>query len=158
MEAIAAFGLACNVIQVVDFSTKVAAKCKELYKDGASSENKDIESMAKHLTDLSTGLKSPSAVQRPGSVPHSCQDEQDLQDLQELAQKCSGTATELIGEIQKLCIHDRRKKRDVLRKAVKVIWEKDAIEDIQKRLEKYRSALDTRILINLRSVGRQFTV
>jgi hypothetical protein len=34
MEAIPAFSLACNVIQVVDFSLKATSMCHEAYKTG----------------------------------------------------------------------------------------------------------------------------
>ena len=42
MEAIAAFALACNVIQIVDSSIKIAGKCREVYKDGISVENEEL--------------------------------------------------------------------------------------------------------------------
>lgn len=149
MDPLSAFSLACGVIQVVDFSTKIVVKCREMYKDGALSENKEIESMAKHLTKLSTDLKLASAVPNPGPMPQLYYDNQDLL---KLAQQCSGTATELIGELQKLSIQGPHRKRDVVRKAVKAVRKKSTIEDIQRRLEQYRRTLDTRILVNLRFV------
>ena len=149
MDPITAFSLACGVIQVVDFSTKVVVKCREITKDGASSENKEIESMAKNLTDLFTDLSSASAVVNHRPMPQLYHDDQDLR---KLAQQCSETAKELIAEIQKLSIQGQPRKRDVLRKAVKVVWKKSTIDDIQRRLETYRRTLDTRTLINLRFV------
>lgn len=149
MDPLTAFSIACGVIQVVDFSTKVVGKCREIYKDGVSSENKDIESMAKHLTDLSIELDSANPVVKPGPMPQIYNDDQDLR---KLAQQCSETAKELITQLQKLKIQGQPRKRDVIRKTVKVIWKKSAIEDIERRLAQYRRTLDTRILINLRFV------
>lgn len=149
MDPLTAFSLACGVIQVVDFSTKVVVKCQEIYRDGASSEDKDIESMAKHLTDLSIELDPANRVVKPESMPQIYNDDQDLR---KLAQQCSETAKELIAEVQKLSIQGQPRKRDVLRKSVKAIWKKKAMEDIERRLEHYRRTLDTRILINLRFV------
>ena len=149
MDPLTAFSLACGVIQVVDFSTKVVVKCREIYKDGASSENKEIESLAKHLKDVYMELDSANAVVKPGPM---FQLHRDDQDLQKLAQQCSETAKELITQLQKLKIQGQPRKRDVLRRTVKVVWKKSAIEDIERRLEHYRRTLDTRILINLRFV------
>lgn len=152
MDPLTAFSLACNVIQVVDFSTKIVVTCRELYKDGASSKNQEIESMTKHLTDLFTGLDFTNTVTSPGAASHLYHDDQDLL---KLAQQCSGTAIELIGELEKLRTQSQQKKRDALRKAIKVLRKGGAIKDIQKRLEQHRRALDTRILINLRFVSFQ---
>lgn len=116
-------------------------------KDGASSKDQEIESMTEHLKDLSTGLNLTNTVKNIGMAPPLYHDDQDLL---KLAQQCSRTATELIGELEKLCTQDRQKKWAALRKAIKVIWKGAAIKDIQKSLEQHRRALDTRILINLR--------
>ena len=149
MDPLTAFSLACGVIQVVDFSTKIVVKCRQIYKDGATSENKEIETMAENLTGLATDLKLPSLTENPGSADQLYHDDQELL---KLAGQCSETATELVNEIQKLSIQGRQRKRDAFRMTVKVVWKKDATKNIQKRLEGYRQTLDTRILINLRSV------
>ena len=149
MDPLTAFSLTCGVIQVVDFSTKIVVRCRQIYKDGATPENKEIKSMAEHLTDLATDLKLPSILQNPGSANQLYHDDQELL---RLAEQCSMTATELTDEVQKLSIQGRQRKRDAFRMAVKVVWKNDATENIQKRLERYRQTLDTRILISLRSV------
>lgn len=145
MDPLTAFSLTCGVIQVVDFSTKVVVKCRQIYKDGVTSENKETEFMARHLTDLATDLKLRDTM----SAHQLCHDDQELLGL---AERCSETATELKKELQKLSISGRQRKRDAVRKAIKVAWKKDAIENIQNSLEQYRRTLDTRILINLRFV------
>lgn len=149
MDPLSAFSLACGVIQVIDFSRKVVVKCRQLYRNGASSENEETESMAKCLTDLSTDLSLASAVQNPGRTTQLYHDDRELL---RLAQQCSGTATELVAKLQKLSIQDRFRKRDAIRKAVNGVWKKSTIEGIQRRLEQYRRMLDTRILISLRFV------
>ena len=149
MDPITAFSLACGVIQVVDFGTKFLVKCRQLYKDGASSENKEAESIAEHLTNLATGLTLPNTAQGPA---YAAQLSHNDQELLKLAKQCSETATELVNEFQKLSIPGRPRKRDAFRKAISAAWKKDVIENIQRSLELYRRTLDTRILINLRFV------
>ena len=149
MDPLTAFSLTCNVIQVVDFSTKILAECRQIYKDGATSNNKNVEYTARQLMHLAIDLKLPVATQSPGSAPSLYHDDQELL---ELAKQCSETATKLVDELQKLSIQGRQRKRDAFRKAITVIWKKDAIENIRSNLEQYRRTLDTRILINLRFV------
>lgn len=149
MDPLTAFSLTCGVIQVVDFSTKIVVKCRQIYKDGATYENKETEFMARNLTDLATDLKLPDTSQNLLSAPQLYHDDQELL---RLAERCSETAAELTKELQKLSIPGRQRKRDAVRKAINVVWKKDAIENIQSSLEQYRRTLDTRILISLRFV------
>ena len=82
MDPLTAFSLACGVIQVIDFSTELAKRCRQLYKDGTLSQNKEAEEMARHLTQLRTSLNLPN---------HPDQDE-----LLNLSEKCSATAEDLL--------------------------------------------------------------
>lgn len=124
MDPFNAFSLACGIIQIIDFSIKVAKKCHELYKDGASPENEEVEDMVKHLTDLHENVD--------------LTDQGGLDELIDLRLKCSNTAKELIAEMKKLKVSGRHRKRQVIAKTFKAMWNKSAIEDIQKRfVEQY---------------------
>ena len=138
MDPFSAFSLVCGIIQVVDFSTKVAKKCRDLYKDGALSQNTEVEEMAKHLRDLRTDLDLTNR--------------NDPDELLELGSKCSDTAQDLIVELQKLKVTEPNRKRKVVGKALKIMMKKGAIDDIRKRLGDYQRVLDSRILVDLRSV------
>ena len=151
MDAIAAFSLACNVVQVVNLSMDVVSICRELYRGGSLSKYDHLEHMANHLIDLRTALDSPTAQgnQNLGQ----CQD----QVLLDLAEKCSTTAKELSGELQKLKINGPHNKRQVIRKSAKSLWKKNSIERIQTRLDEYQKILNSRILIGIRSVTSLLT-
>lgn len=95
MDPLTTFSLACGVIQIVAFRTKV----------------------------LRTNLYLPS--------------QPNHDELLDLGTKCSKTALELIRELQNLKETGPQRKREVLRKTMKTIWKKGAIDDIQKRLEGY---------------------
>ena len=56
MDPLTAFSLACGVIQVVDFSTKLVSRCREIYKNGLSSENSELEDLAVYLKGLRSTL------------------------------------------------------------------------------------------------------
>lgn len=152
MDPLTAFSLACGVIQVVDFSAKIAVKCKEIYDDGALHEYRDLEDLTAHLTDLQAGLRLPSEALTTGKSPVFHE-----RHLLELAKACSVTADELVKKLRALRIEGpHKKKRQAFKKTVKAIREKREIQEIQKQLNGYRNALDTQILIDLRFVMFNF--
>ena len=138
MDPTVAFSLVCGIVQLVDFSAKVVKKCHELYKDGVSSENREAEEMASHLTDLRANLDFP--------------DESVGNDLLDLATKCSRTAEELVAELEKLKVDGPHRKRQVARKTFRTLLKGTPIDRIQKRLAEYEKHLDTRVLVDLRFV------
>lgn len=144
MDPLSAMSLACNIIQVIDFSTKVVNSCRQLYKDGALSGNQDVEAMTKYHTSLRNHLDLPN--------------QRSPDELLELGRKCSDTADDLIKELQKLKIKGPRKKREVASKAFKTFWKKDAIDEIWRRLCDYKKILDTHILVDLRCVNVHLTL
>lgn len=147
MDPLTAFSLACGVIQVVDFSTKTLVKCKEIYREGFSSEYRELESMTRHLVDVRAGLDLPGPHQSADSI-HKLDD----QSILELAKECSITADQLIGKLRSVKTKGPHEKRQAIMKTLKLLWEKGEIQEIQKRLDGYRNTLDTQILINLRFV------
>lgn len=138
MDPFAAFSLVCGIIQVIDFSTKVVKKCHELYRDGVSSEDQEIEGMARYLTDLGQNLD----LSNRG----------DNDEIMDLGFKCSRTAQELVAELGKLKAHGAHRKRLAFKKTVRAIFKSSAVDDIQKRLGEYQKLLDSSILVALRSV------
>ena len=86
MEPLAAFSLACGVIQVVNIGTSVVGKCRQLYKDGTLSHYAEAEEMAERLTHLRTTLD--------------LTENQGQDEILELSEQCSAIASDLIRELQ----------------------------------------------------------
>ena len=88
MEALATFGLACNVIQVIEFSFKVIRLSGEVYINGSPEGTKTVKENAKCMMDaaektievLSQSTRSFVAVTTTGT------------DLWDIATKCVDTA------------------------------------------------------------------
>ena len=138
MEAIAAFSLACNVIQVVDTGIKVASKACELHRDGTTGENEEIQRTTQHLVQASTSLQQSMINAND-------------KELETVANECQSAADELLVKLDNLKlggIHKKRKLR-AIGKAVKSMTEKDAIKQSQTRLEECRKALDSGVLVHL---------
>jgi hypothetical protein len=145
MEAIAAFSVACNVIQVVDFGLRTVSKCREIYNQGTAIDHQDLDNTSKHLAEINEKL-STSIQNALTNKPLS----KDEYELQELAFKCTRTASDLRDELDKLKIFGRRGKRAVLAKAWKSIRRNDTINKIKERLSDYERVLNTRLLLRLR--------
>ena len=138
MEAIAALSLACNVIQVVDFGIKVASKSRELYRDGSTSENEDL----RHTTD--------QLFQASTSLEKSMKGAND-KELETIAIECQSAAQKLLLKLDDLKLGANKNSRGIraFGRAVKSISQKDAITQLQARLEACRRSLDTGILAHL---------
>lgn len=52
MEAIAALSFACNVIQLVEFSSKVIVGAENLYRDEATTENRELKDVRKFISSM----------------------------------------------------------------------------------------------------------
>ena len=147
LDPMSALGLACNIIQIVDFSMKAVTKFRELYKDGVSSENRELEDMTAGLRGLQANLVTVDPTTRlSGSV---FVDDQELQDL---ADECCKTAHELTAELNTLKVSGPHKRRQAVQKFYRSIRRKSVVEGIQRKLNGHQKVLDTKILVNLRSV------
>jgi len=74
MDPLTALGLASNVIQIVDVSTRIVSKGQSIYKsaDGTLAENMDAEAVATDLNLLNTklqhSLEASKALAKPSKV------------------------------------------------------------------------------------------
>ena len=106
-----------------------------------------IEGWAENLTKLCAELNRPVTDGAPvDTLPA------NEQELLRLAASCSSTAHDLINELDGLKVSGPRKKREAFKQGFRSFWEKDVIEEIQKRLDSYQKILDTRILVYVRYV------
>ena len=149
MEPAAAFSLACGVIQVIDFSTKLLSAGRQLHKKGSIADLEEVQAIAKHLVELGPRLKVPGSKQGQGSS--SAADDA----LAQLAAGCSRTADDLVHRLEDLTLDkskSKRSKREAIRKGFKAAMSEDYIATAQKTLDGYQQVLSTSILVELRYV------
>lgn len=106
LDPMSALGLACNIIQIVDFSLETVTKFRELYKDGASSENRELEDMAVRLKSLRANLITVDRITEQSKPIFG-----DEKELQGLADDCCKMADKLTAELDTLKISERNKRR-----------------------------------------------
>jgi hypothetical protein len=144
MEPLAALSVAANVIQLVDYGTRLIRNIHQLHQDGQVSEDIDLQIVTKDLRDLNGRLQT-SAVQRRDQ--HSFAGDKSA--LVHLVRGCNKVADEVIGRLSKLS-GAKHKSWDSFRLALKSLWTRKEIEAISARLESYRDQLVLRILVDLR--------
>ncbi len=143
MEGVIAFSLACNVVQIVDFSIKVAGIIQQTYSQGRSDDNASTQDISERLHTLSQILNtSLTAEARQGSPTNA-----ELQ-LREIAPKCSNIALELGLELDLL--KAKGGKRDAVRKGLRAMTKKGDIGKQKAKLQDYERILNTGLLVNLR--------
>lgn len=141
MDPLTAFGLTCNLIQVIDFGLKTIKTCRDIHARGSTGENLDIAYVSNHLTELCSDIERST----PASLGQTSVFDKQLKDL---AAQCAATAQELLAELKKLQVDPKDRVR-LFKKTLETIWKRGRIVEAQKKLETYRKTLDTRILARL---------
>ena len=140
MEAIAALGLACNVMQVISFSLEVISVAKQVATSGAIEP--DLADRASRLSELSSSLdESLSGLPTPLAPPQ--------HELKEVAQKCCSASLELRDELNKLAPKGRHKVVRILGSSVKSVMRKNSIKKLEKSMLQWQGILDSGLMIRI---------
>lgn len=141
METLTIIGLVGNIVQFVDFSGKLVSKSAELYRssEGALAENSDIETAINHLILLNNKLKDTATTTGDSA-------------LQNLCKSCSTTADQLLAVLDKVKVKGKQDKWKSIRKALRSVWSKEEVEELGRRLERFRGELNLHVTVDLRWV------
>ena len=168
MDPLTALGLASNIVQFVDFASKLISQSHEIYRsaDGALEDNVALEHVAKNLSKLGNELKSKRAdittgrkalawggewARKDGSVISEPEKVTAAgKQLQQLSKDCSAVSNELLQELEKLKIKGPHKRWESFRQALNSVWSQEKIRALETRLEGIRKQLDTTLLVCLR--------
>lgn len=95
MEALVALGLACNVMQLIEFSVGLISVARHAYEVGSVED--DLSDQVSRLIDLSTAMKESlmSSTSNPAT--------QEQNAVEQAAQECLQASVQLQGEIKALC-------------------------------------------------------
>jgi urease accessory protein UreF len=140
MDPITTVSLVAIIVQLVDFSCKVLSNSTEFYRSagGVLIENAHIETTVTDLSKLNTRLKQSSAA---GDT-----------ELQTLCEACNDVADQLLITLSKVKVNGKGQRWQSFRKALRSIWSKDKIQQLEQRLASFRSQLNLRIATGMRYV------
>lgn len=140
MEALAAVGLAGNIVQFIDFSCQLFDRTQAICrsKNGASQGMQDLETITESLQNLSDGLqKSLDRGNRGGNTAT----RRDENALDTLAKGCQDVATELISVLQGVKAKETGSTWSSFRASLASMRKEKQINAIEKLLDTYRSQL-----------------
>ena len=145
MEALAAIGLVGNIVQFVDFGGELIAKSVQLYRsyDGALPENVDIDVVTKHLAVLIKKLEDDAILVGDGA-------------LQNLSRSCKKAADDLLAALNTVKVKNTQQKWESIRKALRSVWSKEKIRELERRLAKFKEELNLHVVVQLRYVVSRY--
>lgn len=147
LDPLTALSLAGNLIQFIDFSSKLVTKGREIYRsaDGASRENLEIEVVTADFSKVvQTLMKHPGS----GTVASAANTSATELELRQICEMCKSTATELLSKLQEVKVTGKHRGWKSFRQALKSVLTKDAVDDIARRLAMFRHQLEFRIMVS----------
>jgi hypothetical protein len=142
-EAIAAFGLAANIIQFIDSGRNLISTIWNIYRKGRDGLGEDFDS-ERTTKDLELVL----ASLRPDTTTEDNKSETEIS-FEKLAEECQTLANELLQKLLQITAVEQGHKRDALKTAFRLIWKEDEIKSHQQRLEGYKHQLNLHFLASL---------
>lgn len=144
LDPFTSLGVASGVLQFIDFASELLKSSTDIYTSstGVTKENENLESVCVDLRDLAQNLITSSAHQLSADEALGHGGEA----LQKLAAECAGTADELVSVLQSLASkkHPQRKLISFYH-ALRGVWSKSKVKDLELRLDRYRNQLALRI-------------
>jgi hypothetical protein len=155
-----ALSLAGNIVQFVDFGTKVIVEGRSLYKSttGLSSVNQELDFVAEEVHKFVGALRRPlTQVEPPPSIPdptiaRSAQAEHLSNDFAKICNECEKVAEEVQKRIEGLRVKRKRRAWSSFQQALKSAWSKEELNELKRRLSSLSEVLNTRVLVSLRYV------
>ncbi|KAF2873771.1 hypothetical protein BDV95DRAFT_353084 [Massariosphaeria phaeospora] len=147
MEPLAAFGLAANILQVVDFSAKLLSAGHQIYQAGSTVQNAELALVAQDLRSLNNKLKMWARPDQTALGPLT----QDRQALEELACESESIAQELIAILSSLQVEGKRTRYKSYQHAIKTMWKRSKLDETTRRLEFIREQLQLRVLVSMKT-------
>ncbi|KAK7916841.1 hypothetical protein PG985_010449 [Apiospora marii] len=128
MEALAALGLASNILSFVDFAWKLVAGASEIYASGAGVAD-DVEFLNKTTRDVKQ--HSGRIVVVPGAT----------EDLRTMARECDEIAQELLKSLEELRIQGKRTRIKSAQAAFKGFRSKHKMEQLNGKISKVQERI-----------------
>ncbi|KAL3419726.1 hypothetical protein PVAG01_08224 [Phlyctema vagabunda] len=143
LDPLTALSLAACIAQFIDFGTKLVVKSNEIRKTGSSVDVRYLENIATDLKGLVGGLQSYKVRLEGEPVSEN--------GLDDILLGCDATAQGLLERLKRLTQDPTIKHQRCasVRKALKLLWTKDEIEEVAENLNGYRQQLAIRLLVLL---------
>ena len=145
MEALAAFGIACNVMQVISFSKDAISLSLQVYKEGASVDNQNLAQLSREIARAAENVQSQLGQARQ---PNRQMSPTEFQ-LRDVAGQCLATAKSLLDKLDGLQKAGSGRLGPALSKSVKTIRLRSSLKKLEERLSANQRILGMSLLVNL---------
>jgi hypothetical protein len=150
MDGLTAPSLAGNIIQFVDFGTKLLSRAEELYRSsrGSLGVNDEVELVTADLKDLITKLRGSFLKKEGGDL---CEhDQTQLASFRKVCDEAVKIADELVERLKKLKVNRKFKRLTSLHRAIKTIWSEKEVAILMRRLLTLKETLESHVLFSIR--------
>jgi hypothetical protein len=156
MDPFAAFSLAGTVLAFSRFGMALLGDARELYKStrGAVTANEELELVINDLQALLIKLKARFPAVDQANTIRGGLDNGPTRTLSQIIEDAEELAKELLERLSSLKVQSDQGRKwgriwESVRKAVETVWTKDEIAALNKRLESFKNAVKTSILVSI---------
>ncbi|KAK2749358.1 hypothetical protein CKAH01_18028 [Colletotrichum kahawae] len=155
MDPLNAVGLAAGILQFVEFTAKLVNDGRQIYHSaqGATLENCDLEAVTQSLVVLTEGIsRYHTRYDSKGRLQNSASDidAPTEQSINKLGTSCQDIAKELLDALEQLKAPNNRSRWESIVEALKTVWARSKIQELRHRLDQYRVAIHTALLVSTR--------
>ena len=145
LDPFTALGLAGNVVQFVDFGSKLVSEARDIYRStsGNSTRNAQLLNSAGSFRRLSDHLAESTKAPFPS---------QDQDDLTQFAESCRKTVDELIRILEGLTVNSPNRKWRSIQQASRAALKRGKIDELATRMDRLRSEMCVRLMTMFRYV------
>ena len=139
MEALAALGVACNIMQVISFCHETVSVSLKIYKNGSSDLDlaKNASQIQKLAEQLDVVVNNSAAILTSNSQPRA--------EVVAIARDCASTAKELGLKLNQTT----SSKAGAVGRALKIRLQKSKLDDLEQKLMRHQQTLQSRLLFEI---------
>ncbi|KAK1756510.1 hypothetical protein QBC47DRAFT_445089 [Echria macrotheca] len=164
MESLVALGLASNVIQFVDFASKLISTAHTLYvsSTGSTAENAELEVLATHIRALADSFCPHAAVATSNAISNTTRGNAPAPKpdaLHDLASQCRHVADQLLALLASFTVQGRHRTWKSMRTALRASHRSAEMDSILARLDRISSQMAMHVVFGgLKDIAGQMEV
>jgi hypothetical protein len=154
MDPLTAVSLGANILQFVEFVTRLVSVSREIREStiGSTVENTDLEAATRSTVWLNQRVADSlrECTGAPTSYPGE-NNNHTAQEILSLASACDDVARELLQALDKLKAKGRHPSwTGGVVKALKTVWTKAEIDSLRSRLQQYHASMQAALIFSIR--------
>ena len=150
MDPLTALSLAGNIVQFVEYGSKLFSQSRELYRssEGSLAADHELHLVTSDLRALILKLSNDApSLRLSGFKPNA---EETSSTFGKVCNEAIALAEEILSRLDELKVAGKHRAWTSFKQAIKAAWSQKEKDNLTKRLSTLKSALETRVLLSLR--------